>query len=162
MRRLLILVALLALILAVTPAAFACGDKFLVGTTGARYLRHNIEPGKVLVYTERADAADWDSRAATLQKQGHAITITGDSAGLWTTLKQEEIDILLLPIDLARQIKDELAAQSSKLIMLPYVAFATGPDFGRAKKEFGHAVKWPATARKLETAIFKSMAAAVD
>ncbi len=158
MRRTLVLLGLLVAGSVGISDALACGDKFLVGNSGARYMRpeNNVQPGNVVIYAVGVE--DWDAKREALSQAGNTVVVTGAIDEFWELVRQQNVNVAMLPAEDARAHRDDLVSISPDLVVLPYVEFGSRSELSETKREFGRVLQTPATVKKVNTAVYKSLA----
>ena len=81
------------------------------------------------------------------------------SAELVDKVKQGDFDVVMLQVDVAREMRGQL--DGAKTVILPYINFGTRSEISTAKKEFGQVVQTPVTPRKLLRAVEASLVVAL-
>ena len=163
MKKYLVLAALCAGAVSVTDGALdACGSKFLVSSRGVRYQRllASVHPTSILVYWHQDASTPKEDRWSpkvqeALEKVGHRIEVTFDRDGLRRAARKGKFDVVMMRIEQARALKDELASLADTSL-LPIAHFPTRREYSAAKKEFGTVLKTPTTMSGLLRAVEKS------
>ncbi|MCZ6727697.1 MAG: hypothetical protein O7A98_10155 [Acidobacteria bacterium] len=152
----------LALAVAGVTELSACGDKFLVGTLGGRYLSYQgeVHPTRILVYWQ-ADPEDSGNPGdsileESLTEAGHSVVIAKDSKSLYQGAASGGFEVIMMDVGAAREEQVRLQGVSPDSTILPMLEFPTRREFSAAKKEFGHAVKTPTTLSNLLAQIEKT------
>ena len=145
----------------------ACGAKFLVSSRGARYQRllASIKPTRILIYwkqdenTKKEDR--WNPEATkVLGKVGHSVEVAFRSDAFLDAAEEGDFDVVMMPLDDARQLAVQVASSSPDSGLLPVLYFPTRKEYSQAKKEFKNVLKYPTTMSKLLTAVEKTRKAA--
>ena len=168
MRKLLFVLAFLAGITELgTAVADACGAKFLVGSRGARYQRllAIIKPVRILVYWKQDESTKkqdrWKAEATeVLEKAGHSVWLAFKAEDFRSAAKEGDFDVVMMPLDDARQLGVEVAALSPDSALLPVAYLPTRREYSQAKNHFGNVLKYPTTLDQLLRAVEKARKAA--
>ena len=161
-RDLLAVVGFLVLAAAATSELGACGDKFLVGTLGGRYLTYQgpVHPTRILVYWQgdSDDAGEPDDSVLgdSLTEAGHSVVIARDSRSLYQGAASGGFEVIMMNIADAREEQGRLQGVSPDSTILPVLSFPTRREYSAAMNEFGHAVKTPTTLSNLLSQIEKT------
>jgi len=141
----------------------ACGAKFLVSSRGARYQRvlASIEPTSILwYYVEDEDAPEdeqWNPDTAKWLKQiGHSLQRVTDADAFLGAAKSGDFDVMLVHIEEARELQNQIALSGTNAALLPILEFPTRSEYSEARKEFGIVMKFPTTSPKFLAAIEKA------
>ena len=160
----LFLVVLVGGLLVVSSDALACGDKYLVAGSGARYqdALTGKYAGSILIYTSNgAGAASVLSAPefqATLQAHGHTSEVVEDWASLVAALAARPYDLVLTDLSDASEIRDEIASVSPKTLVVPVMHDAPRKEVKMAKKEYRYLLRTPARVSHLALIIDVAMA----
>lgn len=132
-----------------SPILEACGAKFLVAARVARYQRqqYTANPAKILVYRHTNDTEDVEFVAklkGMLEGVGHSVTVAASEADLRDATRTHDFNIVMMEIDVARQLREDLGSWSPASTVLPIMLFATRREASGAKREFGQVIKLPA------------------
>jgi hypothetical protein len=152
----------LALAVAGVDQLGACGDKFLVGTLGGRYLSYagKIHPTRILVYWQEDldnPRGEGDSiLESSLTEAGHSVFIAKDSESLYQRAASGGFEVIMMNVGEAREERDRLRDVAPDSTILPVLDFPTRRELSDAKKEFGYAVKTPTTLSNLLSKIEKT------
>ncbi|HVS66090.1 MAG TPA: hypothetical protein VMT85_21605 [Thermoanaerobaculia bacterium] len=161
-RRISAVLGFLALAAAGVAPLGACGDKFLVGTLGGRYLSYagKIHPTRILVYWQEDldnPRGEGDSILETsLTEAGHSVVIAKDSKSLYQSAASGGFEVIMMNVGEAREEQGRLQGVAPDSTILPVLDFPTRRELSDAKKEFGHAVKTPTTLFNLLSQIEKT------
>lgn len=152
LRRVTMVVVLLALSGAGAREVSACGDKFLVGLRGGAGLRWAgaVQPTSILVYWQGDPDDDPDGEVealfqSALEEAGHSVTIVKDTGALYREASSKRFEVLMMEIDTARGEQGRLEAVSPESSILPVLHFGNRKERSAAKKEFGQVVRTPTT-----------------
>ena len=164
MKRLLLFPVVLGGILILKdPLTQACGAKFLVSSAGARYQRvlASIQPTRILWYYEQDEKTPEDERwnpdaEKWLNQVGHTLEVTFDADSFLAAAKNGEFDVLLIHIEEARELQNEMAALAPDAAVVPILKFPTRSEYSAGLKEFGLVMKFPTTSEKFLAAIEKA------
>jgi hypothetical protein len=120
--------ALVVGVSAMSPVAYACGDKFLMVGRGAKFQRAyaSVYPGKVFIYARPST----DPKAAirdpqlhkALRQAGHSVSIIEDWALLEQALKNVPVDVILVDVAESAKLQPAVAASPAHPQAM-YVAF---------------------------------------
>ncbi len=155
MKRLSVTIAALTVLVHLgSPVLEACGAKFLVASSIARYqrLQFAANPANILVYqqTDHEGADDDDLRAFAaklrdlLEGVGHSVTVVATENDLQAAARTRDFDIVMMYLEVARRLRSDVESWSPDSAVLPIVAFSTRPQASRARQEFGQVLKLPA------------------
>lgn len=142
----------------------ACGAKFLVSSRAARYQRLQAakHPASILLYwpddpadpVEEDEAnANYEATKAAVERVGHTLEAMTDLESFRAAAGTGEYDIFLMDVADARKLRGDLERLAPQTVILPVMEFATRPRLAEAKREFGHVVSTPTTARRLLSVI---------
>ena len=153
MRKILIAVVLLSFVVGLGDTLYACGSKFLVGSTSnPKYARilASIEPTSILVYWRQdADTPDEDrwspSAEELLATAGHTVTVAIDHEEFLRSANGGNFDVVMMLIEEAREVKDEVSSLLPDSALLPISHNTTRRQLREAKKEFGNVLRTPST-----------------
>ena len=115
-----IVAALAAGIATVSPAALACGDKFMMLGRGPRFQKvyASVYPGKVLIYAKPSSDPKGAIRNPQLPKvlrqAGHTVTVVEDWPQLEQEMKRQAIDVLLLEVNDATRLAPLLTSSPGR------------------------------------------------
>lgn len=150
-RKITAVLALLTLAGAGATELRACGDKFLVGLGGGgpRWVGA-VHPTRILVYwgSDPEEDPDGSSEAdfqSALEYEGHSVAIVKDTDSLYRQAASGDFEVIMMEVGVAREERSRLEAVTPDSAILPVLNFPTRKEFSAAKKEFGHAVRSPAT-----------------
>jgi len=120
--------------------ANSCGDKFLVIGRGVRYERAYaaIHPGSILFYTSHNNAdikVDTDLQNV-LVKAGHKVQTVNDTANLDSTLKTGKFDLVLINLNDAANLEQQIVGSPSNPAVLPIIYDRTGKEVATAGKDY--------------------------
>jgi DNA-binding NtrC family response regulator len=155
MRRIIVPVAVLAVFAHLGgPVLEACGAKFLVATRSARFQRaqRTARPATILVYQHDDEAGVVEFMAklqSMLQGVGHQVTLVANETALRDAATNNEFNVVMMQLDAARRLRDDVKSWAPGTAILPMDAFVTRPEAARAKKEFGQMLALPTTDRQL-------------
>jgi hypothetical protein len=136
MRRLLLVV--IGATLCLQPAAFACGDKFLIIGRGASYRNRYvaIHPAAILLYGEKAAGrGDVDVRRI-LQRAGHHVDLAADGAQLESAMRAKRYDFVIATIDAVEEATRRARAVSSDALVLPILFASNANEVTEAERQF--------------------------
>lgn len=166
MRRLvlaLVCVVTVGLIATGDAVLHACGAKFLVSSRGARYQRvlANIESTSILWYYEEDPTApedeQWDPAVEEwLAGVGHTVEVAFDVDTFLGAAKNGDFDVILIHIDQARELQDQIAALEPDAAMVPILTLPSRSQYTAAREEFGIVMKMPTTSPKFLAGIEKA------
>lgn len=164
MRRwLLFLVVPLAAVLAGEAWLHACGAKFLVSSRGARYQRvlASIQPTRILWYYEDDEDAPEDERwnpdtEKWLNQIGHSLETVTDADAFLSAANQGDFDVMLIHIEDARELENQIVRLDTQAALLPILEFPTRSEYSAARKEYGIVMKFPTTSPKFLAAVEKA------
>ena len=164
MRRLLLAGLLIAVLPAGDAVLDACGSKFLVGARSARYqrLQTALHPTSILFYwpddptTVEDDPETWDGVREAIEKVGHRFEMVMKPSDLESAIRAGKFEIIMMTLGEARNRQANIGALAPDAVILPFVEFATRPEYSKAKREFGQVLKIPATTSQLLTTIDKA------
>ena len=155
MRKLMLLAAILGLCVHVWgPVLEACGAKFLAVTGSARLqrTRHTTRPATILLYQHDSDAG-LEEFMTKLKKVlidvGHKVTLATSEAALRSAAGSGEYSLVVMQLDAARRLRNDLKSLSPRAVVLPMQSFVTRSQAARLKQEFGRVLELPTTDRKL-------------
>ena len=143
----------------------ACGSKFLVSGQGARYQRilASIKPTNILWYYQQDENTPEDERwdpdgVKFFEQVGHTLEVTFDADTFLAAAKNGDYDVLMLMVDIeeARELKDEMESLAPDAAVLPILLFPSRSVYSAARKEFGIALRFPTTSPKILAAIEKA------
>jgi len=125
----------------------ACGAKFLVATRNAKNIKvqRAAQPGRVLVYTHSDDPADTPETVAEatavirewLEGVGHTVLVAPDENALRDRVRGDDVDVVIMGVNSARRLKNDIASWAPGTAILPATATPTGAERARIKGEFG-------------------------
>lgn len=163
-RKITTLLALLTLAGTGATELTACGDKFLVGLGGGGGPRWvgAVHPTRILVYwgsdpeespeespeenpEEDPDASSEADFQSAMEYEGHSVSIVKDTDSLYRQAASGDFEVIMMEVGVAREERSRLEAVTPDSAILPVLNFPTRKEFSAAKKEFGHAVRSPAT-----------------
>jgi len=141
----------------------ACGAKFLVSSRAARYQRlQTSEGGSLFLYWNLAPATpeqeqegreNYEAFRAFLEKVGYSIEATTDANEFRTAARTGDYDIILMPLEAARELRADVAALAPGAALLPVAVFATRAEEAQAEREFGHVLNTPASSQEVLTVL---------
>jgi hypothetical protein len=141
----------------------ACGAKFLVSSRGARYQKvlANIEPTRILWWYDQDESTPEDERwnpetEKWLEELGHSLEVTFDADSFLAAAKNGGFDVMLVHIEEARELQDQITALAPDAALLPILKFPTQSVYSAARQEFGIVMKFPTTQPKFLAAIEKA------
>jgi len=156
MRKLPLLLALGAgVFLAGAPAAFGCGDKFVVLGRGVRFGRAFASkyPASILIYMNPAShmpAAAREFRLEkTLKSAGHKTRFVESTADLEQALASGKYDIVLADISDSPGVQKDAASAASKPSVVPVLYKPTPEELAAVEKKYGCLIA-PASSRSAE------------
>lgn len=140
MKRLLFFFAVTTLLFSITNMAGACGDKFLVIGRGLRYERAYAaqNPGTILIYRDQKsdDAKASDDLEKALKKAGHKVQSVNDEATLNAALKASKFDLVVMNLNDATMLEQQIIDSPSKPAVLPVIYNRTGKELTEAGKQY--------------------------
>jgi hypothetical protein len=157
-RRLLIALTIVALSVAGTEIADACGEKFLVAAADA-YAggATTVTPARILVLWNSEEDGEEDGRLQlALEEAGHTLEVVADAKSLYGSAASGDFDLIMMELDDARIERERLRGVSPSTPLLPFVAFPTRREYSEAKKEFGIVLKTPTRLSSLLRTVEKS------
>lgn len=135
---------LMGILFGASPAAHACGDKFLVISRGAQRVPRAHHPATILLYvrpgSDAAAAAQRASLESTLKKAGHSVDAVDTSAAVSSALKNRGYDLVLADLTDASALARELRASAPAIEVIP---LAIKADAAVAAKSFATVVQIP-------------------
>jgi hypothetical protein len=149
----LVLTALVLLTL--HPAAFACGDKFLLTGPGVQYLDADGEPyqASILLFANPNSAAGPVLKDAelwySLQTAGHNFDEALDLKALVSLLGENTYDIVMVDIEDVDQVQTEIASAGSTAVVLPVLVDPSSTEMKQARASYQAVLKVPSPERKL-------------
>jgi hypothetical protein len=105
-----LVIGVAASILAASPVAQACGDKFMMAGRGPKFQKAyaSIYPGKVLIYarpsTEPKPALRDPQLHKALRQAGHVVVVAEDWAQFEQAMKRDVVDVLLVDVTEAARL----------------------------------------------------------
>lgn len=142
-----VVTALVALALAVPASTFACGDKFLVPSRGARFKsKVDRASAAVLVYARPGTALDEALRAlpieARLRAAGYRPTVVGDRQALERAFGARSWDVVVLDLVDAPDVGAEPSTLSPPVV-LPVAGQVARTTLVEAKRRYRQVLKVP-------------------
>ena len=86
-----------------------------------------------------------------LEKVGHDIEVTTDLDAFQSAMETGRFNIVMMPLEDARQMQAQV--QSASAVLLPLAYLVSGPEYSLAKEEFGLVLRTPTTTKKLLSAV---------
>ena len=141
MKRTLVLSSLL-LFLLLQQFAYSCGDKFLVLGRGLRYERAHpaMHPTSILIYSTDLNATKDLSKM--LEKAGHQIKNVPTEELLYSSLKNEKYNVVLLNISDAPNMERKIMESPSNPAVLPVVNKDQGSEFDTKAAQYPCILKY--------------------
>ena len=141
----------------------ACGSKFLVSSKSARYQRvlAGIKPTNILWYYEQDEDTPEDERwdpdfQEFFEQAGHTLEVTFNEDTFLSAAKNGDYDVILVSIEQARLLQNEIASLAPDAAVLPILEFPTRSQYSAAREEWGIVLKLPTTTPKFLAAIDKA------
>lgn len=130
------------------PVLEACGAKFLVATRSSRFQRMQraTRPANILLYQHSAEAGVvefLDKLGGMLDGVGHKVTLVDSETALRRAVQTGSVNIVMMHLDQARRLRDDLKSWSPSTSILPMRELLTRTEIARAKEEFGHMLALP-------------------
>jgi hypothetical protein len=144
--------------LCVGPSLLACGDKYLVAGRGARFQRGGPHAMAVLVYAPPSSSlAEGRLGKVTvdsvLSRAGYKPATVATPQQLADALRSGKADIVLAPAAEARTVERASSAGAPHPTIVPVLDKATRQEFAEARKEWGVALRSPASSDALLDAV---------
>jgi len=144
-------------IVAVTPALFACGDKFLVTARGTRFQRAGfVRPqASVLLYASPsgrlATAVTALALPGALSKVGYVPVVADTQAALEQQLRDRPWDVVVLDLADSDVVRPRLAGVPAALVAVTYDA--SGAAMKDARRRHDGVVRRPGRASAVVDAV---------
>jgi hypothetical protein len=155
MRKLIVLVVVLVAFVEMSGRVLeACGAKFLVAMKSPRLqqAQRTIRPAAILVYQHNDDRGLVEFVAAlrnALNGVGHKVTVVTSEAALRDAARRHKFNVMMMQLDAARLLRNDLTASSPGTAILPMKEFVTNAEAARVKEEFGQMLTLPTTDLKV-------------
>ena len=149
---------LLLLAAAAAGPAAACGDKFLVAGRGARFQRAGQRAMSVVVYAPASSSLaagrfGKTSVEAVLTKGGYRPATAASPEQLSDALRNGKGDIVLADAADAKAVVSAAPNGAPRPTVVPVLGNATRQDVAEARKEWGVALRSPASSDALLDAV---------
>lgn len=145
--------------------AAACGDKFIVGPSGARLEQPNVAsmPARILIYrditSDTTSALRDPELISALKEAGHTPVAADGTQGLEKAVKGGSFDLVLVDYASAQKVRDEIGTAASHPRVVPVLDRTSRHFLSEAKKEFRVVMNVPATVSSVLSTIDKAMSA---
>jgi len=143
--------------------AAACGDKFIVGTSGARLEQPNIAsiPARILIYrdigSDTTSALRDPELISALKDAGHTPVTADGTQGLESAVQGGTFDLILVDYGSAQKVRDEINTIKSHPRVVPVLDRTARKFLSQAKKDFQVVMNVPATVSSVLTTINSAM-----
>ena len=160
MRKLSVTIATLTILVCLgSPVLEACGAKFLVATRVGRFqkLLFAAHAANILVYRHSSDQKLEEfvvKLTGMLEGVGHTVMVATSEAELRDAARTHQFNIVMMELDVARQLRADVASWSAETAVLPMVTYASTPVAARAEREFGQVLKLPALTSALLSTVY--------
>jgi hypothetical protein len=137
----------LTLIILVSSAGNACGDKFLVkhGTLTKARCMAGIKMGTILLYrdpnTKAAESALGKDLERTLVNSGNTVRVVETSGDFENALRNEEFDVVVSGYAAAQSAERILKNAGKTATLIPVVEKENESEVHAAKERFGSVIK---------------------
>jgi len=141
----------------------ACGDKFIVGPSGARLEQPNVAsiPARILIYrdvtSDTTSALRDPQLIAALKDAGHTPVTAEGMEGLESSVKGGKFDLILVDYASVQKVRDELGTSTPHMRLVPVLDRTSRHFLSEAKKEFTVVMNVPATVSSVLSTINKAM-----
>lgn len=145
-------------------AAEACGDKFIVGPSGARLEQPNdavATSARILIYRDTGSdttSALRDPELITaLKEAGHTPVAADGAQGLEQAFKGGSFDLILVDYASAQKVRDEIMTSGAHSRVVPCLNRTSRHFLSDAKREFKVVMNFPADVSSVLTTIDRAM-----
>ena len=146
--------------------AAACGDKFIVGPSGARLEQPNAVasmPARILIYrdigSDTTSALTDPQLITSLKEAGHSPVTADGAQGLEKAVKGGSFDLVLVDYASVQKVRDGVMTATSHPRVVPVLDRTSRHFLSEAKKEFRVVMNVPATVSSVLATIDKAMSA---
>jgi hypothetical protein len=145
------------------PAVFACGDKLMLLTAGARFRQVNsvLHPASILAYTSQNSPISGVvrelERQPALHRAGHKFVAVQDFTRLDEALKNGKYDLVLIEPSDADRLLQGIRSAPSKPLILPVLYKPTRAEATAVEKRFHCLLKAPGSLSHYLSAIDEAM-----
>ncbi len=158
------IVMIVLLLIVAGPRSFACGDKFILGSSGSQLERATTakHPGRILVYrepnSETAAALKDPELDKYLKQAGHSTRDADGPQDLQYALGADRFDLVLVDYRAASRLRDQLVSKGLPIRVVPVLDRGSRQFLSAAKQEFKVVLNVPASVSSVLTTIDKAMA----
>jgi ABC-type amino acid transport substrate-binding protein len=146
--------------LLIGAVAWGCGDKLML-VMGVRASQIKpLHPAAILALPGQSPSAaiirNMQAQAA-FKKAGHRFQVVEDAAGLNQALKSGKYDVVMADMSQASEVSQEVAASSSKPVVLPVAYKPSKEEQSAAQKKYHCLLKAPGNTDNYLAAIDQAM-----